>query len=76
MFIVIVTLKWLLIKGWERVPRGRGEDSLRALESKLKKNNRERIEASLVISEENDACEKNKGLYLQGRGRSISTLRL
>ena len=58
------------------MPRGRGEGSLRALESKLKKNNREIIEASLMISEENDACEKNKDLYLQGRGRSISTLKL
>ena len=58
------------------MPRRRGEDSLRALESKLKKNNREMIEASLMISEENDACEKNKDLYLQGRGRSISSLRL
>lgn len=58
------------------MPRRRGEDSLRVLESKLKKNNREIIEASLMISEENDASEKNKDLYLQGRGRSISSLRL
>lgn len=58
------------------MPRRRGEDSFRALESKLKKNNREIIEASLMISEENDACEKNEDLYLQGRGRSISSLRL